>query len=329
MAGLTEFLSTGALDNSTQVVSLWGQELLYQAREQIFWDRFSGQVGENMPIVWNTDLTKSSGEIVKVDFLSKASGSGKSDSETLAGSEEEATFYQLDVKVAYKRNAFAVHEAHQQKTMHELSEWGRKLSANWIADQIDNDIFDKLDAQTTNRLYGGAATSKATLTAGDTLSAALISKARAKARSLYIPQINVGGRMLYIMVVSSFAAYDLKQDTTWREAQREAQARGNDNPLLSGMLGIYDGVALFENDRVEIGSNAGAGAVSYAICHLVGGQAVGFAWAMPPSEIRNVSDYGATVGIGAKAMWGCAAAVFNGVPIGHIPVMVAAADPTS
>lgn len=327
MAGLTNFTTGG--DNAAMVVSLWGQELLYQAREQIFWDRFSGQAGSNAPIIWNTDLTKANGETVKVDFVSKASGAGVSGTTTLRAAEEEATFYQLDVTVAYKRNAFAVHKADQKKTVHQLSEWGRVLSANWLADAIDNDIFDKLDAQTTNRLYGGAATSKATLTAGDTLTAALISKARAKARSLYIPQINVGGRMLYIMVVSSFAAYDLKQDTTWREAQREAQARGNDNPLLSGMLGIYDGVALFENDRVEIGSDAGAGAVSYAICHLVGGQAVGFAWALPPAEIRDVDDYGARVGIGAEAMWGCAAAVFNSVPIGHIPVMVAAADPTS
>lgn len=327
MVGLTNFTTGG--ENAVAVISLWGQELLYDMREQTFWDRWSGQSGENMPIIYNTDLTKKSGETVKVDFLSKATGSAVTGTTTLRDAEEEATFYQLDVTVTYRRHGFAVHECDQQKTVHQLREWGRREGARWMAAHVDDSIFDILDAQTTNRLYGGTATSKATLTAGDKLTASLISKARAKARSLFIPQINVGGRMLYVMIVSSYAAYDLKLDETWQNAQKYANVRGDDNPLLSGMLGIYDGVALFENDRVEIGSNAGAGAVSYAICHLVGGQAAAFAWAMPPTEIGDVTDYAARIGVGMKTMFGVKAAVFNSVPIGHVPVMVAAADPTA
>lgn len=327
MAGLTNFTTGG--DNAEMVVSLWTQQLLYEAKEKIFWDRFSGTEGENSPIIWKTDLQKNDGEIVKVDFVSALSGAGVTDTTALSGSEEESTFYQVDVTVSYLRNAVAVHKADQQKTKHQLMEWGRRLSSTWLAGKIDDNIFDTLDAVTAGRVYGGDATSKVTLDTPDVLTTTLISKTVAAAKAKYVQPLMVGGGQFYIMVVHPYAAYDLKTSSAWQEAQRGAGVRGLDNPIFSGALGLWDGVVLFENDRVESGSDGGGGAIDYSICHLAGANAAAFAWAMPPSMIEELTDYGARKGVGADAMFGSASATFNSVAIGHVPVMVAADNPNA
>lgn len=330
MAGLTTFTSSG--DNDAMRVSLWTSRLLYEASKQMFWDRFSGLSGEGMPVVWNTDLTAKRGDTVKVDFVKAASGAGVTDNTALATAEEEAVFYQLDVPVVFARNAFAVHEADQQKTMHELSAWGRRLASTWIAGKIDDAITDVLDANTASRVYPGSVTAKNNLTSSDKLTLTLVSQAAAKARDLLIQPMRIDGEEWLVMLISNWAYYDLRvgDATAYQAAMREAEVRGKDNPLFRGVAGCWDGVMLVRYDRVETGSNAGSGAnVDYAICHLVGANAAAFGWAMPPTPIMDNRDYGAITGVGVKAMYGAKCAVFNSVAIGHLPVMVAAADPNA
>ena len=323
---LTQF-DSGA--HTAQQPEIWTQRLLYEAKEKIFWDRFSGREGDDAPLIVKTDLMAKRGQKVNIDFVSALSASGQSGNDTLVGNEEAATFYALDVSPEYYRHAVAVHKADQSRTIHELKTWGGKLTANWVAAKIDDTVFDAFDASTTNGIFGGDASNKATLEASDKLTPAVISRAKAKMKGLYAPQINVDGNLYYVLIISSYAAYDLAQDSTWREAQRDAGVRGMANPIFSGAMGIWDGVILYVNDRVGTGSDAGSGAVDYAICHMVGGNAMGFAWSMYPGPIMDITDYGAVTGVGGECMFGVAVATFNSVVIGHVPLMVAATDPNA
>ena len=325
MAGITRVVSG---TNEALIVSLWTQQLLYQAEKAIFWDRWSGSEGSNSPLIVKTDLAAKRGRIVKIDFVNALSTAGKTGVVPLSGAEEEAAFYQLDVSVDYARNAVAIHKAEQQHTMHNLQVWGRNLASPWLANLIDASIFTAFDGQTTNMIFGGDATSKVSIEVADTMTLDIISRAKTKAMDVPVRKINVDGREWLIMVMSQYQAYDLKATTAWQQAHREGNLRGPTNPIFTGALGFWDGVVLYENDGVEIGSNAGVGTnLDYAIAHMVGQNACGFGWAMYPGFISEVRDYGAVVGVGADGMWGAAAAVFNSVPIGHIPIMTAAADP--
>lgn len=310
-------------------VSQWQQKLLMRAGENLFWENLSGAPGSGMPIIRNDDLTAKRGGIVHIPMQRRMSGAGVTGNSTLSGNEEAMVFDDLAVTISQKRNAALVSNADQQKTIHDLREAAGMASSIWLAEKIDNDIFDALDGQTTNRLYGGDATAKSELVAGDTFSAALIAKARSKAKSVHVRPLRIMGREYYILVLHPFQAADLRQDSTWLAAQQYAAERGADNPILAMTMGSYQGVLVFENDRVEYGSDGGSGSVEYAIGHLVGADAVGFAWADLPRYIQDVSDYGDKVGAGAAATYGLGAAVFNSVPVGHVPIMTAAADPNS
>lgn len=315
--------------NTGMHVTVWQQRVLEQAGEKLFWEKLAGPPGSGMPIIRNDDLTAKRGGIVNVPMRRLLSGAGVTGNTALSGSEEAMVFDNLAVTPVYSRNAAAAHEQDQQKTVADLQDQARMASSIWLAEKIDNTIFGVLNAQTTNRLYGGNATAKNDIDSGDGFTAALLSKARAKAKGVHIRPIIIDGREWYICVLHPFQAYALRADSTWLAAQQYAEARGKDNPIIGMAMGAFQGVLVFENDRVESGSNAGSGGnVDYAIGHLVGGDAVGFAWSMLPKYIQEVRDYGAVVGSGAAAMFGAAAAVFNSVPVGHVPIMTYATDPT-
>jgi hypothetical protein len=54
-------------------------------------------------------------------------------------------------------------------------------------------------------------------------------------------------------------AYDLAQNSTWRNAQQYANIRGEDNPIFSGALGVYDGVIVHEHEGITTADNLGGG----------------------------------------------------------------------
>lgn len=315
--------------NTEQYRELWTQMLLAEAEEKIFWNPFSGFEGTANPIIVRTDLLAGAGGKVKIDLASAMTGAGVSGETKMTDAEEALSFYQATVTVDLVRNAAASHKLSQQYTVHSLRETARRKSANWLAGKIDDAIFDILDAQAVNIVYGGDATSKATLETNDVMTVALIDKAATMARDKLIQPCGIAGQYDYLMVVSNHQAYQLRQDPAWIAANGYAQLRGDGNPIFTGAIGAWNGVLVKVNNRVARGSNAGTdpATVNYAIAHLVGSNAVGFGWAQYPQMIEEVRDYGAVYGVGADAIYGAVAGVFNSKAIGHVPVMTATVDP--
>ncbi|TRZ50683.1 MAG: N4-gp56 family major capsid protein, partial [Dehalococcoidia bacterium] len=80
------------------------------------------------------------------------------------------------------------------------------------------------------------------MTASDKLTPALISRAKVKAMVAQpkIKPLRINGQYHYVLFVHPFQAYDLKRDEEFRQAQREAGVRGQDNPIFQGMVGMWD-----------------------------------------------------------------------------------------
>ena len=74
------------------------------------------------------------------------------------------------------------------------------------------------------------------------------------------------------MLVGTWAARYLKADPVWQAAQQNAAIRGSKNPIFTGALGEYDGVVLYEYERIM---NTKTGASSANVVHnlLLGQQA--------------------------------------------------------
>lgn len=135
-------------------------------------------------------------------------------------------------------------------------------------------------------IYGGDATSKATLAAEDTMKVGLIDRWKAKAGTMGggitgIPQIQpceIDGEPHYVMLMHPWQAYNLRQDTGstgWLEIQKAAAgAEGSKSPIFKGSLGMHNGVVLHEHRNVIRFSDYGAGSnVAAARALFLGRQA--------------------------------------------------------
>jgi len=90
------------------------------------------------------------------------------------------------------------------------------------------------------------------IAATDIITPELISRVRVKAQlaNPKIQPVKIDGKNHYVLFIHPWQAFDLKNNATFAQAQREAQARGRDNPIFTGALGVWDGVIIHEHEYV-------------------------------------------------------------------------------
>jgi N4-gp56 family major capsid protein len=107
----------------------------------------------------------------------------------------------------------------------------------------------------TNVTYAGAATSRATVAAGDKITSTLVRIQRARLRTANVPTFDGG---MYISVIHPDIAHDLKSETGeigWRAPQVYGASQRN---IANGELGAYEGFRFIETPRAALFVNAGA-----------------------------------------------------------------------
>lgn len=161
----------------------------------------------------------------------------------------------------------------------------------------------------------------------DDISAA---KLKAKLASPKIRPLRVNGKDYYVMFLHPHQAYDLRNQSSsvWSQAQREAQVRGDSNPLFTGAYGIWDGVIIYEHEYVPTvaaaaafssgGTAAGVRAYRALLC---GQQAAVVAQAKDSMfMIEETFDYKNKVGYCTGMIGGIQKAAFNSVDYGVVSV---------
>ena len=177
------------------------------------------------------------------------------------------------------------------------------------------------------------------LASTDILSPDLISRAKYKASQKQaggMPKVNplmVDGREHYVMFIHPWQAFDLKNNATFAQAQREAGVRGSSNSIFTGALGVWDNVILFEHEYVPFldisvaGNNfnaAGAGTDISADCFralLCGQQAAVIAHSDSSMKMVEESfDYKNKVGYATGMIGGIQKLTFNSIDYGCVAV---------
>jgi N4-gp56 family major capsid protein len=204
--------------------------------------------------------------------------------------------------------------------------------------------FDQQNTDTNNgygdRYLCADYTSGATsLAATDLLTPELISRAKTKAKlaSPMVRPLRIEGKDYYVMFIHPWQAYDLKNNATFAQAQREAQVRGNSNPIFTGALGIWDGVIIEEHEYVpfldvsEVGDSfmAGTSNTDFAVdtfrACLCGKQALGFVQTKDSmSMVEETFNYKNQVGYATGLIGGIQRVEFNNKQYGVINVDTAA-----
>lgn len=310
---------------ATLVPKVWAKKVWHEGVKDSYFDKFTAMDGSNV-VHQNKDLTNVKGDSVVFGLMMNLSGAGvEGNRATLTGNEEALNIYDFTVNTQLVRNAVSRFEADDQKTQYDMLKEIKGALKQWLSDWFDNKLITKLTTtipNPTETVYASAANTVSSTTANDKLTTALISRAKRKAM-MHAPKvqpIKVDGMDKYIMLVSPWAAKDLKDDAKWLAAQQNANVRGSKNPIFTGALGEYDGVILYEYERVSL-SNGGASSANVCYNLLLGKQAACFAVARPAKHIEQTDDYGNVAGNGIAFYGAVEKTKFNGKDYGTIQVI--------
>lgn len=342
-------------------------------RKAIFTRKWMGK-GEpaTRPIQQLTDLEKDAGEQIAFDLSMQLNMQPVEGDTTLDGKEEQLSFFSSAVYIDQMRGAAdAGGRMTRKRTIHDLRKIAKAREVDWWARVFNQIMFMYLSgARGTNEfvfpttytgfannsfaspdtnhiVYGGTATSKATVTATDKMSTLPIDRAVAYGEAMggggpvysEVPQIqpcDVDGENVYLMIMSPYQKYDLRRNTTsmdWADIQRAiATATGKDNLFFKGGLGMWNGVVLHSHNDCIKYTDYGSGAVEAARALLLGCQAGVVAFGSPGQELRfgwheEEKDHGNRVVISTHTIWGFMKTTFNGNDFGVMAIDTASSKP--
>ena len=334
---------------------LWDDKFF---REYVRTNRFKKYMGtdENSIIQLKDDLTKKKGDSVTFALLSELQGSGRTGNQTLKGYEERLGLYSHKLTVNVLRHAVAVDDWDEQKSTIALRDAAKVALKEWALKKMRDGIVDAMsgidgvayasataaqkntwNANNSDRvLYGSAvsnynathATALANIDAtNDKLTTGLISLAKRLAQTATpkIAPVNVKeDEEWYVWFAQPRAFRDLAASTTMQQANRDARARGIDNPLFTGGALVWDGVIIREIPELPVIAGAGAAGIDVAANFLCGAQAMGVAWAQRTKTTTDTDDYDFLHGVGIQEIRGIEKLRFNNQDNGIFTVFTAA-----
>lgn len=310
---------------------LYGTKIFEEAQAMSFWNQFEGEEGSGLPIVKKTELEKEPGDTIRIGYTKQLVGAGRTGEQVLEGYEEKLATDYCDVTIELLRHATRHQRTADERTIIDLAGREKTALAKWLSRKIDEARFTEATASPTNILYADAsAASEDDLDGTDVMDTGVISRARVMAEDLLFPPMTViNGVPYYGLVIHTYQAYDLKQDTVWQNAQREAMPPGMDNPLFTGMLGHWDGVILFSHPRVPVADNAASPAVAIGDAVLFGSEFMAHAYGRAPEYIVETFDYKESLGTGIAIVHGLNKLTFDSVDRSVLTVKTACEDPNA
>jgi len=325
--GKTAFATDNALTKKA-----WEEKLYRDTMKEVYFSRFMGGMDDpDMLVHVNRKLTGDYGDKVTFGIVMRLSGQGVVSGQTLEGNEESLVSYDYSVTLEQYRHAVRDNGAmSRQRAMFNITAKSQKALQVWGAEKVDSLLFTALQASPTKIIYGGDATSVATLEATDYITPAMISKIKAGAVTGWnrtqtpLRPVRIDGKKYFVLLVHPDVGYDLKTNSVWTQAQREAAERGSSNPLFTGMLGVWDNVIVHEHENINIYTDGGAGSdVNYATCSFMGAQALVWAEGKREEAVQETFDYKNEIGHKWGVMGKAGKPTFNSNNYGSAGVYVA------
>jgi len=310
-----------------EAVKLWSEQLFRDMIIEPFFAKYMG--GSSAICHTKEDFMAKKGDRLRFALRTRLTGTGVTDGETLRGKEEKLDSSTSDLELNVYRHAVSYDSLlSDQRAQFSLPEETRTAIKDWGVEKVDEICFDAITASPTKIIYSGTATSTATV--ADKITPSLISKLRAIAKTgnkrefVPIRPVKVDNGEFHVLLIHPESSYDLKVDSTWTQAQREAQSRGNSNPIFSGALGIWDNVIVKESERVPVVATWGAGGDTEGQkAVFMGQQALTFGWGMRPEIVEDEFDYGSEKGVAIQMIAGVKKATFDSKDYGSMGVYTA------
>lgn len=342
-------------DYTASIPQIWSDGLFSQAENMTFFNGMEGPEGSSMPIIRKDSLGQEAGDTIKTDIVLALTGAGltgDTSGSLLEGNEEALKFRQLSFTVDSLQHAVRWTKLAQKLITHDMRRTAQNQLAKWLAGKLDDQIFAELSGSgsttlpTTAQWFAGTATSRNTLADTDaggrlTLNSLTELKAFAQVENKIEPVRTEDGNEYFTFVAHPYAIMQLKRDDVkWAQAQRDAQIRGDENPLFTGSAGIWDGVIIRSSNRVRRSINAAGTPIMVADNLFLGAQAMIRGYGSYPDWTEEYFSYGQEAGIATWTLVGNKLAVFdltsgggataaNHTAIGSMVVYTSAVAPTA
>lgn len=343
--------------NDPQAVKKWASLMAVAINKaSYFAKKFVGEGKDSrLPIQRIDDLSSGAGDEVTVDLLMPMNMEPVIGDETLDGKEAPLKYFTDRLRIDQVRGGVDLGSRMTKKrTLRNIRQDAKRVNVDWWKRLMDelyfiylsgsrgtgggfiwsaNNPFFQVNPLTApdamHQMYGGVATSKASLTATDTFKLRLIDKAVAKAETMggdgsdelsMIP-VMIDGDDHYISLMHTFQFDALKQDTTtgsWLDIQKAAAAaEGRNNPIFKGAEGMYNNVILHKHRNVIRFNDYGAGAnLPAARALFLGSQAAFVAYGDNETGTtynwtEETKDHMNSVAIGTHAIMGVKKATYK------------------
>lgn len=285
--------------NSPTAVRKFGAFLAVDVGRESYWNRKMMGVGveAETPIQTLMNLENDAGDTVTYDLVMALRMAPVEGDNILRGKEEDQKFYTDQISIDQMRGGVNTGgRMSRKRTLHDLRKIARRQQTEWWAQIFDELIFMYVSGRRgTNAdyhfpndypgfagnafvapdnmhlMYGGAATSKATLTAADKMDLTIIDRAQARADTMGggtagIPSIRpmrIDGEEHFVCVMHPWQEYSVRTNTAtgqWLDIQKAAAAaEGKSNPIFKGNCGMYNNTVLQKHKAVILSDDYGAG----------------------------------------------------------------------
>lgn len=343
--------------NDPQAVKKWASLMAVAINKASYWaKKFVGEGKDaRLPIQRIDDLESGAGDEVTVDLLMPLNMEPIIGDETLDGKEAPLKYFTDRMRIDQVRGGADLGSRMTKKrTLRNLRQDAKRAATDWWKRLMDELYFIYLSGSrgtgggfvwsannpffavnpltapdSMHQLYGGSATSRATITSGDTMKLRLIDKAVAKAETMggdgsdelsMIP-VSIEGGDHYIALMHTYQADSLRQEAGtggWLDIQKAAAAaEGAKNPIFTGAMGMYNDVVLHKHRNVIRFKDGGAGAdLPVARALFLGSQAALVAYGDNETGTRYrwtevEKDHGNSVAIGTHAIMGVKKATYK------------------
>lgn len=347
-------------------IQRWSTSLAVEADVQQYFAKFM-TTGDDNVIKIKTELEKQAGEKITYALRMKMTGDGIEGDNTIEGTsaEEALTFYSDYIFIDQRRKGTkSKGQMSEQRVPYNMREEGRNALASWHAEDYDQLMFIYLSGargvdtsfhvplgftgranntvtapDSDHIVYGGSATSKATVTNSDGMRVDMCERLVAKIETLTPPlmPLRINGEDKFILLMHTWQAFAMRTAISaqdWLEIQK-AVSNQNDTLIYKNSLGEYAGIIMHKHRNVIRFSDYGSGAVTAARALCLGSQAGVIAWGGGQRGVGRYSwneekdDRGNALAITSGAIFGQKKTRYNNKDFGVIAVDTYCDDPNS
>ncbi|AAL49579.1 unknown [Sinorhizobium phage PBC5] len=349
----------------------WSGALFIDITRKSYFDRKFIGTDDTFCIQRLTDLESEAGDTITYDLSVQLKNKPTYGDERLEGKEESLKFFSDEVKVDQMRHGVSAGgKMSRKRTAHNMRQIGKNRLSDYWSKFNDQMIFIYLSGSrginedfiedttwaghaanpiqapdAAHILYGGDATTKASIDATDKMSRAVIERAQVQARMMSardpknanMMPLMINGEAHYVCVMNPFQEHDLRNNDQggWLEIQKAAAtAEGRSNAIFKGGLGMINNTVLHSHEAAIRFSDYGAGNnVAAGRALFMGRQAgviaFGSAGGFRYTWTEETKDHGNEPVVASGVINGVKKTRFNNRDYGVISIDTAAKDPNA